>query len=349
MTTIWYTRCPAPTAASVAIRQGWLDEEFAADGISVRSLAEAADEKLRLAHYSHDHPALFRFGGYVPPLIAQSRGADLKVIGLNWHDRVSGFFALPETGLRRGADLKGRRIALPVRRNDGVDWWRATVLAGIDQLLRSTGLEAGDVAIVPVEIDRTYFADAAVTSEARQSLWGARSQFAIQREEVAALYRGEVDAVYADAVQAAVLQATTGAVPVELLRGYEDDSDAGFGHPCVLTVSARLLRERPDLVDRWVARLLDAQAWVRAHRSETRRIFANDTGLPEALLDQAFSPRLTDQVDVSLADNRVALLERKTDHLLRHGFLDRAFDFGAMIDRGPLDRAMAARTAGRRA
>jgi ABC-type nitrate/sulfonate/bicarbonate transport system substrate-binding protein len=349
VTTIWYTRCPAPTAASVAIRRGWLDEEFAPDGISVRSLAEAPDERLRQAHYSHEHPALFRFGGYVPPLIAQSRGADLKVIGLTWHDRISGFFALPETGLRRGIDLKGRRIALPVRRNDGVDWWQATVLAGIEQLLRATGLAADDVTVVPVEIDRTYFADAAVSSEAHQSLWGARSQFAIQREEVAALYRGEVDAVYSDAVQAAVLQATTGAVPVELLRGYEDDSDGGFGHPCVLTVSARLLHERPDLVDRWVARLLDAKAWAQANPLETRRIFANDTGLPESLLDQAFSPRLTDQVDVSLTDNRVALLERKTDHLLRHGFLDRRFDFDAMIDRGPLDRAMPAKTDARRA
>jgi ABC-type nitrate/sulfonate/bicarbonate transport system substrate-binding protein len=339
--TIWYSRCPAPTAASIAIRQGWLDAEFAPDGIAIRSLADAPDERLRLAPYSHDHPALFRFGGYVPPLIAQSRGADLKVIGMNWHDRVSGIYALPETGLRCGADLKGRRIALPVRRNDGMDWWRATVLAGIEQVRHATGLADGDITIVPIQIDRTYFADATTSAIAHQSLWGARSQFAVQREEIAALYRGEVDAIYSDAALAAVLQATTGAVPVELFRGHEDDSDGGFGHPIVLTVSARLLAERPDLVDRWVARLLAAQSWVRDNISEARRIFANDTGLPEALLDQGYSARLTEQVDVSLAANRIALLERKTDHLLRQGFLDRAFDFGAMIDHGPLNRAMA--------
>lgn len=340
MTTIWYTRCPAPTAASVAIRQGWLDAEFAPDGVAVRSLADAPDEKLRHAHYSHNHPALFRFGGYVPPLIAQSRGADLKVIGMNWHDRVSGFYALPESGLRRGTDLKGCRIALPIRRNDAVDWWRATVLAGIEQLLHATGLAAGDITVVPIEIDRTYFADATTSAAAHQSLWGARSQFAVQREEVAALYRGEVDAIYSDAALAAVLQATTGAMPVELLRGREDDSEAGFGHPIVLTVSARLLAERPDLVDRWVLRLLGAQAWVRSNISQARRIFANDTGLPEALLDQGYSARLTDQVDVSMVENRIALLRRKYDRLLQQGFLDHAFDFDAMIDRRPLSRAM---------
>lgn len=63
--------------------------------------------------------------------------------------------------------------------------------------------------------------------------------------------------------------------------------------------------------------------------------------LPEALLEQGFSARLTGQMDVSLAANRIALLKRKTGHLLRHGFLERAFDFGAMIDHGPLNRAMA--------
>jgi len=34
--TLWYTRCPAPTAATIAIRNGWLEEEFARDGIAVR-------------------------------------------------------------------------------------------------------------------------------------------------------------------------------------------------------------------------------------------------------------------------------------------------------------------------
>lgn len=344
MTTLWYTRCPAPTAASVAIRQGWLEDEFAPDGIAVRSISEAPDEATRLAHYSHDHPALFRFGGYVPPLQAMARGVDLRIIGLNWHDRVAGFYTLPEHPLaaRRAegaAALRGARIALPIRKHDRTDWWRATVLAGIEHLLAITGMTRDQVTIVPIEIERAYYDDATAGPEARASLWGSRSQFAVQREEVAALYRGQVDAIYSDAALAAILTATTGAVPVVCLRGYEDDTEAGFGHPIVLTVSARLLAERPDLVDRWMSRLLGAQDWVRGHVSETRRIFANDTGLPEALLDHGYSQRLVDQVDVSLAPARIALVRRKYEHLLHHGFLERAFDFDAMIDHGPLARS----------
>lgn len=343
-TGLWYTRCPAPTAASIAIRQGWLEDEFAPDGIPVRSISEAPDEETRLAHYSHDHPALFRFGGYVPPLQAVSRGVDLRIIGLNWHDRIAAFYTLPEHPMaaRMGqgpAALKGARIALPIRRRDRTDWWRATVLAGIEHLLAIAGLTQDDITVVPIEIDRAYYDDATAGPEARASLWGSRSQFAVQREEVAALYRGQVDVIYSDAALAAILTATTGAVPVLRLRGYEDDTQAGFGHPIVLTVSARLLDDRPDLVDRWMGRLLGAQDWVRGHVSATRRIFANDTGLPEALLDQGYSPRLLDQVDVSLAPERIALIRRKYEHLLAHGYLDRAYDFDAIIDHGPLARS----------
>jgi ABC-type nitrate/sulfonate/bicarbonate transport system substrate-binding protein len=342
-TTLWYTRCPAPTAASVAIRQGWLEDEFAPDGIAVRSISEAPDEATRLAHYSHDHPALFRFGGYVPPLQAMARGVDLRIIGLNWHDRVAGFYTLPDhpRAARMGqgpAALAGARIALPIRKHDRTDWWRATVLAGIEHLRAIAPAGVAPV-IVPIEIERAYYDDATAGPEARASLWGSRSQFAVQREEVAALYRGQIDAIYSDAALAAILCATTGAVPVLRLRGCEDDSEAGFGHPIVLTVSARLLADRPDLVDRWMARLMGAQDWVRAHRSETRRIFANDTGLPEALLDQGYSPRLLDQVDISLAPERVALVRHKYEHLLAHGFLERGFEFDAMVDPGPLRRS----------
>ena len=343
MTTLWYTRCPAPTAASVAIRQGWLEAEFAADGIAVRSISESPDEATRLAHYSHDHPALFRFGGYVPPLQAIARGVDLRVIGLNWHDRVAGFYALPDHALTANAPLspqalRGARIALPIRRNDRTDWWRATVLAGIDHLLAVSGLTRADITVVPIEIERAYFDDATAGPETRASLWGSRSQFAVQREEVAALYQGRVDVIYSDAALAAILSATTGAVQVLRLRGYEDDSDAGFGHPIVLTVSAALLATRPDLVDRWMAQLLRAQDWVHAHLSEVRRMFASDTGLPESLLEHGYSARLYDQVDVSLAPGRLALLRRKYDHLRAHGFLEQGYDFDAMIDHGPLTR-----------
>lgn len=339
--TLWYTRCPAPTAASIAIREGWLDAEFAADGIAVRSLASSSDRQVHLSHYRHSQPNSFRFGGYVPPLISQSRGADIKAIGIAWHDRVHGIYALPDSGIETPADLKGKRLGVPVRLNDDVDWWRASVLGGYKALFASGALDRDDVELVEIPVSREYVADATSGSTAGQSLWGANSQFAVQRDEVAALYRGTVDAIYSDGALTAILAGTTGARRVVTLLGNEDDSD-GFGTPCVLTVSAPLLAERPDLVARWVGRLLDAQAWAAQHADETRRLFARETGLPEDLLERAYSPQLHMQADVSLHPRRVALLKSKYEHLRDAGFLD-AFDFDAFIDAGPLVAALASR------
>lgn len=340
--TLWYTRCPAPTAATIAIREGWLEEEFASDGIAVRSLAASTDKQVHLSHYRHTQPNSFRFGGYVPPLISKARGSDIKAIGISWHDRVHAIYVLPGCGIASAIDLKGKRLGVPRRRNDDVDWWRASVLGGYKALFAKGIVKREDVELVDVDIEREYVADAVQGSAAGQSLWGAVSQFAVQREEVAALYRGKVDAIYSDGALAAILRSTIGAVPVVELRGNEDDSD-GYGTPCVLTVSAGLLTERPDLVTRWLGRLLDAQAWAGNREDETRRLFARETGLPEDLLDLGYSPRLIGQADVSLTSNRVALLRSKYEHLLHEGFLDAPFDLDAFIDDGPLTEALAVR------
>ncbi len=337
--TLWYTRCPAPTAASIAIWQGWLEQEFAGDGIAVRSLASSPDKQIQLSHFRHSQPNSLRFGGYVPPLISRARGADLKVIGLSWHDRVHGFFALPDSGICSAIDLREKRLAVPRRANDDVDWWRASVLGGIKSLYGTGILSEGDVELVDVVIDREYIADARTGPAEGLSLWGAASQLAVQREEVAALYRGEVDAVYSDGALTAILRATTGAQLVAPLAGNEDDA-SGFGTPCVLTVSGGLLAERPDLVKRWLQRLLQARAWATAHEDATHRLFARETGLPEELLHSAYSPRLANQADVSLSPNRIALLRNKYQVLLDLGLLGDGFDFDSIIDAAPLNAAI---------
>ena len=346
ISTLWFTRCPAPSAASVAIRLGWMEAEFAPDGVAVRSLAGSRDKSVQLSHYRHTQPNSFRFGGYVPPLVAASRGADLKVIGLAWPDRCAAVLALPGSPSLGPQGLKGRRLAVPRRLNDSIDWWRATVLDGYRQALAQTGLGPDDVEFVDIDIQREYFEDAAQGERPDQSLWGARSQFAVQREEAAALLSGRVDALYSDAAMGALITAFLGLQPVVRLRGAEDDPLGDAGHPIVLTASGQLLRERPDLVRRWLGRLLDVAPWAAAHADQARRIIAQDTGLPEEFVDAAYSPRVHRQLDVSLTANRIALLRSKSEHLLQDGFLAGPIDVDALIDPAPLDDALRQRAAG---
>ncbi len=52
---LWFTRCPVPTATGIAWKLGWLTEEFAADGITLRTLQESGSE-LGRHHYDHRLP-----------------------------------------------------------------------------------------------------------------------------------------------------------------------------------------------------------------------------------------------------------------------------------------------------
>lgn len=337
---LWFTRCPAPTPASIAICKGWLVDEFAADGIKVLSLAASRDKSVHLSHYQHTQPNSFRFGGYVPPLISRSRGADVRLIGLGWPDRTAEIVVPNDSDIRSASDLKGRRWGVPKRVNDSVDWWRATVLAGYEDALTKLGLTEADVRLMDIEISREYVEDVVVGEDSRLSLWGARSQFAVQREEAAALIRGQCDALYTDAAMGAILKAAYGFRPVLDIGRREDDAEGVSGHPTVLTASGALIDTRPDLVQRWLMRLLDADHWCRLNPDDAVQILARDTGLPEDFLAPAYSSRVHLQMDISLSPKRIELLKVKHEKLLRQGFLTTSIDFDAFIDRDPLQAAV---------
>ena len=341
--TLWFTRCPAPTPASIAIRRGWLRDEFAPDGIQVLSLAASKDKSVHLSHYRHTQPNSFRFGGYVPPLMSCAQGRDVKILGLGWPDRRAEIVVREDSDIHTGAELAGKRLGVPVRLNDSVDWWQATVRAGYDDALSMLGMRQDDVTFVAIEIEREDVADVTLGDSHDLSLWGAQSQFAVQRAEAAALIRGEVDALYTDAAMGAILKAAYGFRPVFDVSRAEDDKDGVSGHPTVLTVSGGLAEERPDLVERWIARLLDAESWCLANEEEAVRLLARDTGVPEDLFAPGYSARAHRQMDVSFAPRRLRLLEAKVDHLVNQGFIEETIDLEAFIDEGPLNAALARR------
>ena len=54
------------------ISQGWLDEEFARDGIKVASLRASGERSVRESHFDHTQPDSFRQGGNIPPIWTRS-------------------------------------------------------------------------------------------------------------------------------------------------------------------------------------------------------------------------------------------------------------------------------------
>jgi ABC-type nitrate/sulfonate/bicarbonate transport system substrate-binding protein len=338
--TIWYTRCPVPTAFSVAVRNGWLDDELAADGIAVQSLAASTDRAVRQAHFEQTQSHFFRHGGNIPPIVSRSRGADVRLIGLSWTDTLEAVLALPESGIETVADLRGRRLALPRRVNDSVDFWRATIIRGWQRALEVAGLSDDDVEFVEIEIDRAYVDDTTESTERRSTLWDARFMLGHQREEAAAIVRGEVDAIFSQGATGAIVKSFLGARTV-LDVGQLDDRALRVNNsvPLALTVTGDLLDSRPDVVARVLARTLQAADWARGHASDAGRIVAAEVGVPEEILDVGFSPQVTAQLDVDLDAEKVAGLISQTELLRRHGFLAGDVDLDAFIAREPLEDA----------
>jgi ABC-type nitrate/sulfonate/bicarbonate transport system substrate-binding protein len=112
----------------------------------------------------------------------------------------------------------------------------------------------------------------------------------------------------------------------------------------VFTVNGTLLDEHPELIARWLARSIDAAEWASEHREEARRFIAANAGLPEELVDTAYSPEVHEQLGIDLDGRSVEALKVQKRHLLEHGFLARDFDVEQFIDPAPLAAAHALRS-----
>ncbi|WP_353945910.1 ABC transporter substrate-binding protein [Streptomyces sp. HUAS MG91] len=316
--TLWFTRCPVPTATGIAADRRWLAAEFAADGIAVRSLQDAAPDVDRRTHYTHALPGLFREGGNVPALWARSRGEETRLIGLTWIEERQAVLVAPDSAVRAAGDLRGLRLAVP-RHTIAIDFWRAMALRGFEGALASAGLTLDDARPVDVPAD------------GHEGQWAA---------ELAALRRGDVDAVYVKGALAVEAARRAGArVAVELDELPDRTHRVNNGTPRPITVHQRLLDDRPDLVDRFLAVLLRAADWAAGHPGDVARILGAETGAGAEGVAGAYRPGTHRTLHPDLSADRLDLLARQEDALRAHGFLPDPVDVHTWADPEPLRRA----------
>ncbi|MGW1819211.1 ABC transporter substrate-binding protein [Streptomyces sp. NPDC002125] len=318
--TLWFTRCPVPTATGIAADRHWLGEEFAPDGIAVRSLQDAAADADRATHYTHALPGLFREGGNVPALWARSRGEATRLIGLTWIEERQVVLVAPGAGIRGAHALRGRRLAVPSHAI-AIDFWRAMALRGFEGALGSAGLELGDAVLVDVPAD------------AHGGQWAA---------ELDALRRGDVDAVYVKGAVAVEAARRAGAeVALELDELPDRRFRVNNGTPRPITVHQRLLDDHPDLVDRFLAVLLRAADWATRHPADVDRILGAETGAGADGVAGAYRPGTHLTLRPTLSAERLALLAEQEAALRAHSFLPERVDVDAWADPEPLRRAAA--------
>ena len=340
--TVWYTRCPAPSPFGIAIQQGALANELRSLSLTFRALQDSDDPAIRNSHYTHTQPWSFRQGGNIPALWARASGTETRLIGLSWTDEFQGIVALNSSNIASAADLKGRRLAVVSNeRADIVDFHRATILRGYTTLLDTAGLTLVDVELV--ELSRHTHGLSAPRADERAPL---ATRFALQRgqeftREVQALLRGEADAVFVKGASGLEAANLIGAkIVVDLSAQPDRRKHANNGTPRPLTVDARLLAERPDLVDRVVARTLDAAEWAYAHPNEARSYIAREVRSSEHWVQLAYGQELAKGLSFGLDDEALAGLNDFKQFLVEAQFLPGDFDFDNWVERGPFERVL---------
>lgn len=323
---LWYTRCPVPTASGIALELGWLAKEFHRTGITLSSLRESADSEVRLAHFSHGLPGLFREGGNIPAIWARSRGQETSVVALTWVDEYQAILARPDSGIRAPPDLRGARIGLPRQSGQRVDFARAMALRGIVSALSLGGLTTDDVTLVDVM--------------SAQAVFGDERNRNFHKLEVEALSSGRVDAIYVKGAtgrsNARERQLSTvvdlGQHPELLVR-------VNNGSPRPVTVDRRTALERPDLVARYLSVLIRAADWATDHPVEVTAIVANEVDQTRDDVRTAYGPILNLSFGLDLSPQRRAALQLQKDFLLHWGFIADDFAVNSWIDDVPLTMA----------
>jgi ABC-type nitrate/sulfonate/bicarbonate transport system substrate-binding protein len=325
--TIWFTRCPVPTASGIAYNLGWLGEEFSADGLPVETLQEA--RQLGRHHYDHDLPGLFREGGNVPALAARAAGAPSRLIGLTWIEEWQTILVRPDSGIRSPADLKGKRLALPAWADSRAgSIARAMSLHGYKGALALAGLGFDDVQLVEVAL--TAQEGAPTPQENLQRLWSGLDH----------LVQGRVDAVYVKGASAADAARRLGlVVGIDLDLIAEPRQRINNGTPRPITVHQDLLDNHFDLVVRFLAQTLRAADWASDNRDDLLAILQAETKAGSEGVAEAYRGDFHRSLAPSLSAERLEFLRIQKDFLNLHGFLEGDFDIDAWVDARPLQAA----------
>jgi ABC-type nitrate/sulfonate/bicarbonate transport system substrate-binding protein len=337
---IWYTRCPVPTPAGIAIQKGWISDRLAGCGLTVDSIRDSSDRAVRSSHFDHTLERSFRQGGNIPALWARSAGRDTRLIGLTWTDEYQALIALPSSGIRTVKDLAGRRIALPKRLNDPIDFTRAQALRGILGVLEAEGVDTATVQLRDLPIGRSFVDGEAPLAGGRGPQPGRNARRDGFQAELFALVRGEVDAIFVKGSHGAELANQIGALVVADIGNHPDPLvRANNATPRTLTVDGQLLRSRPDAVTTVVRAILDAGRWARENPRETAAYIARETGSTEDWVRFAYGEDLGAHLGTDLSAANLAALAHFKDFLVKHGFLPADFDVHAWADHGPLAAA----------
>lgn len=324
---LWYTRCGSATASALAIRKNWLQEEFAKPGTELLSLRDSDSLETRNSHFHHGQTGMFREGGNIPPIWAKGSGQDTVVVGITWLDEYQGILVRTDSDIHQLADLKGKRLGIPLHRNAVIDFQRGAAQHGFTTALAQAGLTPADAQFVDIESPSYDLQD------------GPRKAPGEQRNiTLDALENGQIDALF-----------------IRYARGYRVAQDSRFrqllnifeltdrlqrvnnGTPRPVTVDRAFLNKHPDLVARYLAVLLRTAKWAENHRNEVAELLLPESG--GETLDDVFAAHGEDvhlSFTPKLTQAYIDGLQAQKNFLRDWGYIQQDFDVNDWVVHGPL-------------
>jgi ABC-type nitrate/sulfonate/bicarbonate transport system substrate-binding protein len=334
-----YTICPVLTAANVAAELGWLEEELLQAGAKPAYLRSLENNAGWIPHYTHGRHNLFRDGGAIPTIKARADLTKTKLVGLTWGQQGGQILVKANAGIRRVADLKGRRIGLFHSLNkDKIDFVRATAERGILLALEIAGLGRHDVELVDIDdADAPTFRVAAKPSE----LWAQSrpKRHSVEHEaDLRALAEGRIAAVYANHGRSHELVKTGEYTVIEDLARHPDWTLQVANGPYTIAVNAEFADQHPEIVIGYLRASVRAGRWINRHPAAAAEIFTRVTFNHDAQLVEQLIAGL--DLVPNLSPKNLAAIDIQKKFLKDHGYIEKDFNVRDWADPKFLEKAL---------
>lgn len=320
-TTLHVSNCGTPAASAVASRLGLLDEAGRKNSVEVVDIRDPRlTDDFRVRHWDHALGSLIREGGNIPPLWTRAEGTPTRLIGLTWVDEYQAILVRADAGIREIADLKGRRIGVPVRPELPIDFVEGLSLRGLASGLGLAGLTLDDVERVNINA----------------------SPIVSDGPDIEPLLDGTVDAIYVHGIHGVVSERHPGIAELVSFGSHPDPLvRANAIGPRTITVHQELLDARPDVVVDYLVALIRASDYATDNPDAVLTYFGVSGDHDLESLRKAYGPGPTLRYRPTLDTDVIDALAHHAAFLSAHGIIRPGLDIAGWIDPAPLAAALA--------
>jgi len=337
--TIWYTRCPVPTASGIAFQRGMFDQEFAGSGYAVRNIKELGRESWD-SHFNHSQNDLFREGGGSPPIWARANGAKTRLLAVTFMNEALRIYVRADDSAQSIEDLAGRRCALPVWPKLIFDFYRFAAEKGFYSALKVHGMDDTDVNYVDVmEADDPH---EIINPQALEGNQIPRRSY--YHNQMLALCDSRVDAIFAKGGECAQLERESGGRIRQLYDVSESPNMAdrvNNSTPRLLTVSESLLHNHPEATVSYVRMLVRAANWAQEHVEDVANVVAVEAGISSEDMGSCFESNYQQKFMPSLSQELLDAVSVMKTFLFDRGYLKHDFALEDWVAPEPIQEALA--------